>query len=131
MIQRYSVAARMRWAANRDTTRKEDIAYCLLGLFDINMPLLYGEREKAFARLQEEIVRRNPEDQSILAWIWKGPENYGLATVFADSPSNFYLEGNILIDKLPWKGETKIIPTPRGVEIDAILLISSQPCYPN
>lgn len=49
-------AQKMSWAAGRKTTRIEDTAYCLMGLFDINMPLLYGERHKAFARLQEEIL---------------------------------------------------------------------------
>ncbi|CAI0652494.1 unnamed protein product [Colletotrichum noveboracense] len=52
------VARRMSWASRRITTRVEDIAYCLLGIFDIHMPMLYGEGEKAFVRLQEEIIRR-------------------------------------------------------------------------
>jgi hypothetical protein len=38
-----SIAQRMSWASRRQTTRVEDIAYCLLGIFGINMPLLYGE----------------------------------------------------------------------------------------
>src|SRR6478735_5744653 len=38
-----SVADRMSWASMRYTTRIEDMAYCLLGIFDVNMPLLYGE----------------------------------------------------------------------------------------
>lgn len=63
----YSVAQRLSWAAKRQTTRLEDQAYCLLGLFDINMPMLYGEGEKAFIRLQEEIIRHSA-DQSIFAW---------------------------------------------------------------
>ncbi|KAM7198365.1 HET domain containing protein [Rhypophila sp. PSN 637] len=62
-----SVADKMRWAANRTTTRAEDMAYCLLGIFDVNMPLLYGEAEKAFLRLQEEICRTS-DDQTIFAW---------------------------------------------------------------
>lgn len=53
----FSVANRMRWAAKRQTTRVEDRAYCLMGLFNVNMPLLYGEGERAFIRLQEEILR--------------------------------------------------------------------------
>ena len=44
----YSIAQRMSWASRRVTTRDEDIAYCLLGIFDVNMPLIYGEGEKAF-----------------------------------------------------------------------------------
>lgn len=63
----YSIAQRMSWAAHRKTTRIEDEAYCLLGIFDINMPLLYGEGRKAFRRLQEEIVRSST-DQSVFAW---------------------------------------------------------------
>ncbi|KAF2633882.1 HET-domain-containing protein, partial [Macroventuria anomochaeta] len=38
-----SISMRMSWAAERKATRSEDIAYSLLGLFDVNMPLLYGE----------------------------------------------------------------------------------------
>ncbi|KAJ5710487.1 HET-domain-containing protein [Penicillium malachiteum] len=60
------IAERMSWASNRSTTRKEDEAYSLLGLFGINMPLLYGEGESAFIRLQEEILK-NSDDQSLLA----------------------------------------------------------------
>jgi hypothetical protein len=62
-----SVAARMSWAQNRQTTRKEDLAYCLMGLFDVNMPLLYGEGDRAFLRLQEEIIKIS-DDHSIFAW---------------------------------------------------------------
>ena len=62
------VAQRMSWAAMRKTTREEDIAYCLLGLFDISMELLYGEgAEKAFRRLQLKILEER-EDESILSW---------------------------------------------------------------
>lgn len=63
----YSVADRMSWASSRNTKRTEDIAYCLLGLFDVNMPLIYGEGIGAFRRLQEAIMR-NSNDLSILAW---------------------------------------------------------------
>lgn len=62
-----SVARRMSWAAKRKATRLEDIAYSLLGLFDIHMSPIYGEGMNAFLRLQEEIVRTIP-DQSIFAW---------------------------------------------------------------
>ena len=68
-LDQVSVAKRMSWAAKRQTTRVEDMAYSLLGIFDINMPTLYGEGRRAFRRLQEEIVKRIP-DQSIFAWGW-------------------------------------------------------------
>jgi hypothetical protein len=66
-LESVSIARRMSWAAKRVTTRTEDLAYCLLGIFDVNMPLLYGEGEKAFVRLQEEIMK-DSEDQSLFAW---------------------------------------------------------------
>lgn len=47
----------MKWAAYRETTRVEDKAYCLMGVFSVNMPLLYGEGDRAFIRLQEEILK--------------------------------------------------------------------------
>jgi len=62
-----SIACKMSWASSRSTTRVEDRAYCLMGLFDVNMPLIYGEGQKAFYRLQLEIMKSS-EDQSIFAW---------------------------------------------------------------
>ncbi|OTA55160.1 HET-domain-containing protein [Hypoxylon sp. EC38] len=63
-----SIAERMSWACDRETTKGEDRAYSLLGLFDVNMPMLYGEGElKAFLRLQEEIIKIS-DDHSIFAW---------------------------------------------------------------
>jgi hypothetical protein len=68
----YSVAKRMSWASRRKTTRPEDTAYCLLGLFDVNMPLLYGEGgHRAFARLQQEVLE-DSSDCSIFAWVGMG-----------------------------------------------------------
>ena len=61
-----NIAVRMSWASERVTTRGEDMAYCLLGIFEVNMPLLYGEGTKAFDRLQEEILKRS-YDHSLLA----------------------------------------------------------------
>ncbi|KAI2618181.1 heterokaryon incompatibility protein-domain-containing protein [Hypoxylon sp. NC1633] len=67
-VGRASVAQRMSWAARRETSRDEDVAYCLLGIFDVNMPLIYGEGRRAFQRLQEEIMRAYPEDHTLFAW---------------------------------------------------------------
>lgn len=57
----------MSWAARRQTTQEEGLAYCLMGIFNVNMPLLYGEGPKAFIRLQEEILREM-RDVSLFAW---------------------------------------------------------------
>jgi hypothetical protein len=73
VLKRFSIADRMSWAANRETTRSEDIAYCLFGIFDVHLPPLYGEgAEKAFLRLQEEIIKTST-DLSILAWSSENP----------------------------------------------------------
>lgn len=52
----FTVDERMSWAEGRNTRRGEDAAYSLLGIFNIQMPLLYGEgRQKAIDRLRKEI----------------------------------------------------------------------------
>jgi hypothetical protein len=66
-IKETSIAERMSWASRRQTSRPEDMAYCLMGLFSVNMPMLYGEGERAFIRLQEEIIKVS-DDHSIFAW---------------------------------------------------------------
>ena len=49
----------MSWAETRQTTREEDIVYSLLGIFDVYMPLIYGEgRENAVRRLREAADRK-------------------------------------------------------------------------
>ncbi|KAK1993033.1 HET-domain-containing protein [Colletotrichum falcatum] len=65
-LESSSVAERMHWASSRTTTRKEDMAYCLMGIFGVNMPLLYGEGMRAFTRLQEAILQETG-DNSIFA----------------------------------------------------------------
>jgi hypothetical protein len=85
----YSVAARMSWAANRETERIEDHAYCLLGIFDISMALLYGEGSRSFVRLQEEIIRRN-NDLTIFAWDYdQEQQQTGPMNLFASSAAGF------------------------------------------
>ena len=69
-----SIAQRISWAANRVTTREEDGAYSLMGLFDINIPMIYEEREKAFLRLQQYIIQKS-KDESIFAWTTEFPGN--------------------------------------------------------
>lgn len=86
-IFRYSVAERMSWASHRHATRSEDTAYSLMGIFDVNMPLLYGEGTKAFQRLQQEIIR-NSSDTTILCWGIRDEENSD-RRLLASSPAAF------------------------------------------
>ena len=61
------IAQKMSWASKRENTRAEDMAYCLMGVFDVNMPLLYGEGgAKVFIRLQLEIIKSS-DAESFLA----------------------------------------------------------------
>lgn len=85
------VAQRMSWASSRVTTRPEDMAYCLLGIFDVQIPLLYGEGEKAFIRLQEEIVKET-NDFSLFAWKTgkgSGTQHQKHWGILAPSPKEF------------------------------------------
>ncbi|KAF4340691.1 beta transducin [Fusarium beomiforme] len=101
-----SVAQRMSWASKRTTKREEDIAYCLLGIFNVTMPMIYGEGHKAFERLQLKIMEQTTDD-SILAWGVKVQgmevkgqtdrvENSTSAGIFASSPADFAKCGRIV-----------------------------------
>jgi hypothetical protein len=82
------VAVRMSWASHRQTTREEDIAYCLMGIFDINMAMLYGEGSKAFLRLQQEIINTT-SDMSLFAWTVKENAEQAFMGILASSPNDF------------------------------------------
>lgn len=91
-LDKVAAAVRMSWAADRNTTREEDVAYSLMGIFGINMPLLYGEGRKAFIRLQHEIIRQS-NDQSIFAWTTdRDQEERG---ILAHSPREFRKSGEV------------------------------------
>ncbi|KAH6869076.1 heterokaryon incompatibility protein-domain-containing protein [Thelonectria olida] len=96
-----SISERMSWMSQRQTTKPEDIAYSLIGIFDINMPLLYGEGGiKAFRRLQEEIIKVST-DQTIFAWEWPRGWDAGTkdwVTLFAPTPMAFRNSGGYTPD---------------------------------
>jgi hypothetical protein len=117
-IRAASVAKKMSWLAGRSTSRVEDMAYCMLGLFDVNMPLLYGEGERSFTRLQLAIITNN-DDESIFAWDLtrdRAPgspflrrDNFKFG-MLAPAPSNFADSGRVcpyeeceqVVDRLPY-----------------------------
>lgn len=116
-VRTASVAARMSWASDRETSRPEDEAYCLMGLFDVNMPLLYGEgRVKAFRRLQHEIAK-NSEDESLFAWHSVSSDlSIG---IFAPYPAAFRGCGDIEPLQSPTIRRQPYSITNRGLSIDA------------
>ncbi|KAL9118640.1 MAG: hypothetical protein Q9187_004815 [Circinaria calcarea] len=116
-IKKASLAARISWMAGRTTTYPEDIAYSMLGILGVNMPVDYGEGAKAFIRLQKMLIESSSDD-SIFAWtipreglkcyrgigklkMWK-PPNWGL---LAPSPDCFRESGDLVIPD-------RVIPRP-------------------
>ena len=112
-IESASIARRMSWAANRKTTRIEDEAYCLLGLFGVNMPLLYGEGRKAFLRLQEEIIKRS-DDQSIFAWSLPSPDQERTGIL---APDIGCFEWSRDVIRARWRPKTPFVITNLGLEL--------------
>ncbi|EHK99742.1 putative Vegetative incompatibility protein HET-E-1 [Glarea lozoyensis 74030] len=94
------VAQKFSWAARRKTTREEDKSYSLMGLLSINMPILYGEGQRAFMRFQEEVLRTSA-DESIFAWAPEWYQQYAITSLLAPSIAHFDTCGNIITKKLP------------------------------
>ena len=132
-----SISERMSWMAGRKTSVPEDTAYCLLGIFGVNMPLLYGEgKRRAFLRLQEEIMRYS-DDHSLFVWKTKeqhatgstGPNTPYNTGLLASSPDCFRSTGNYWRvydaddDKKPYQ------MTNRGIAIE-LRVLDGYDAYP-
>jgi ankyrin repeat protein len=120
-LDAFSIAQRMSWAARRQTKRIEDRAYCMLGLFDIQMPLIYGEGSSAFVRLQEEIMKIS-EDHSLFAWRSTDSRCGCLAT----SPDSFSGSGNIILRSPSVISNEPITTSSRGIHLNIPLI--GDPC---
>jgi hypothetical protein len=125
-----NIAVRLSWAAKRQTTRVEDMAYCLMGIVGVNMPLLYGEGKRSFIRLQEEILKVS-DDYSIFGWghlrgscaradilasqeLGRTPRLHGLLT---DRAANFTLRNDIkLLEQ--WTTQVNPVIMRGGVELE-------------
>jgi hypothetical protein len=89
-MRRHNGAEKMSWVAHREVTREEDMAYSLMGLFNVNMPLLYGEGgTKAFARLQEQIMQGEVDHTLFLYRYRPAQEISKFADLMAHHPSQF------------------------------------------
>ncbi|KAH8898551.1 HET-domain-containing protein, partial [Thozetella sp. PMI_491] len=120
------VARRMSWAADRVTTRLEDRAYSMLGIFDVNLSMIYGEGDKAFMRLQEAIAKEN-NDLSLFAWTsepyGESPEFRG---IFAQDPSEFRRCDKLIVQDDPVIPKSPFSITNLGLEITACLASSKE-----
>jgi hypothetical protein len=127
-MNRFTIARRMLWASRRQTTRPEDMAYCLLGIFGIKMPLLYGEKENAFLRLQTEIMKTS-NDQSIFAWSFPNYTTSASAAPYpsftggplAESPAFFRESSSIAQVHIPRLYTPLPLPVGGGVRINVLL----------
>jgi len=112
-LETASVAQRMSWAAKRETTRVEDRAYSLIGLFGVNIPMLYGEGERAFIRLQEEIFRIS-DDHSLFAW--RSSDDRG--GLFASYPEAFADSGDVITRSQPLQSDGPPVVSNRGLHME-------------
>ncbi|CAO1597001.1 hypothetical protein XANCAGTX0491_000831 [Xanthoria calcicola] len=134
-VESASISERMSWMAGRKTSVPEDTAYCLLGIFGVNMPLLYGEgKERAFLRLQEEIMRYS-DDHSLFVWKTEEQHPTGSTVSFytgllASSPDCFRSTGNYSRYNVPDDNRPYQM-TNKGIAIDLRVLDgSSYDAYP-
>lgn len=121
------VARKMSWAARRRTTRTEDMAYCLLGIFNVNMALLYGEGDRAFWRLQEEIIKTTP-DLTIFSWKRRfehlhdyDPVDRTYCGVLARSPRDFADCGWFTF--ISTSSEAEFVLTNQGIKIHVPMIL--------
>ncbi|PMD39477.1 HET-domain-containing protein, partial [Hyaloscypha variabilis F] len=122
LIHTKPVARRMSWAASRRTTRVEDLAYCLFGIFDVNLPLIYGEGKKSFIRLQEAIARET-NDLSLFAWTAQNEDSIPVFQrrkfrgILAELPAEFKECGTLRNFSDPGVLPAQISITNQGIDI--------------
>jgi len=125
LLKNVLAANKMAWASQRLTTRVEDMAYCLFGLFDIHLPIVYGEGAKAFMRLQEEIFKFSM-DLTLLAWTDIDPfSSQQYRGIFARSPKEFSKCRGFTSQKHQFHFGGRLDITNLGVHITGISLFQS------
>lgn len=117
LLGRASIAQRMSWASCRVTSRPEDMAYSLMGLFDVHMPMLYGEGgEKAFLRLQEEIMASS-DDQTLFAWRDENASPHARYGLLATTPK-FFKDSSRKVPYENWQCRPPYQITNRGLQVE-------------
>jgi hypothetical protein len=119
-----SIGEIFSWASRRTTTLEEDMAYSLLGLLNINLPLIYGEGTAAFMRVQEELLRRY-DDESIFAW--EAPPNEAITKPVSGllSPSVTYFRASHRFVKPTIRtrlDQAPVMITNKGIVVDLLLV---------
>lgn len=127
-VDSVSVARRMSWASKRLTSRPEDVAYCLMGIFNVNMTMIYGEGDKAFIRLQEEIMK-DSDDESIFAWRDRDASSDTLTGLLAIHPRMFEDSRGCIAYDGWWEPRSTYTKTNHGLEISLPLRPFDQGIY--
>jgi hypothetical protein len=125
-IDSYTTAERFSWAAHRQTTQAEDEAYSLLGLFQVHMPLHYGEgRTRAFTRLQETLYLSMCDDSIFLYRF--SPHRQDCQPLLADGVTRFCQRAQCERCQMPLQG-TQCFPDQISYDIvDASIFWPTQP----
>lgn len=119
-----SIGEIFSWASRRNTTLPEDMAYSLLGLLDINLPLIYGEGPAAFMRVQEEVLRRH-DDESIFAW--EAPPSEAitrpLSGLLSPSVAYFHASHRFVKPRIWTRLDSQpVMMTNKGISVDLLLV---------
>jgi hypothetical protein len=136
-LSTFSVAQRISWVSDRQTTRPEDLSYCLLGILGVHMPLLYGEGTRAFIRLQEEVIKVG-NDPTIFAWLSsttpKGASTTAPAndweSPLAPSPKHFMNAGKTKRASSRYKQYGPWFVTNFGIRIERLPILKSTQAGP-
>ncbi|KAG9310491.1 hypothetical protein JVU11DRAFT_9635 [Chiua virens] len=122
-----NVHQKMMWAANRTTTRVEDIAYCLIGIFDVSLTIAYGEGQRAFYRLMEAIIDRCDEWE-IMAWAGRRsadsaalPESPRYYRALGDTRVEMEVKGSS-VNQPAWRGDRHFVMTKRGLQMKLLIV---------
>lgn len=118
------IRERMSWASKRITTRTEDIAYSLIGIFDVNLPIAYGEGTWAFHRLMEVIIHRCDE-WGIFAWAGSPSTHHSRTSAIPQSPACYHL---INVERFPSEtervhGDTSFTLSRQGLFLTVMIAI--------
>ncbi|OJA10967.1 hypothetical protein AZE42_08488 [Rhizopogon vesiculosus] len=113
----FGVDRRMAWAARRKTTRVEDVAYSLMGIFNVSLQIAYGEGgDRAFCRLIEAIMQSgNP---SVLNWTGQAASHPSFSRAIPKSPQSY--EGLTL--RFPNVCQLEMTMTSLGLRVPLVVL---------
>ncbi|KAF8549355.1 hypothetical protein OG21DRAFT_606102 [Imleria badia] len=125
-----NVHQKMMWASNRTTTRVEDLAYSLIGIFDVSLTIAYGEGQRSFHRLMEAIINRCGEWE-IMAWAGRPsadsaalPESPRCYKALGEAQATVEsgVSGDNKLAQRAWRGDRNFIMTKQGLQFKLLIV---------